>query len=165
MLIAEVGVICPEPWGVTESGSGGNRECEGAERVEQVGRAGDDVLLLCFEVLAPESGESSGRLSAVGERGSRGAPCVALVMRVPRGEVTPSLPKFFGELLGAGAGGGEVALSGAELDREHAGSGLCVPRVAVSPAQLISGVSEIAVAGDGQIMEREAPTFDEGIFF
>ena len=86
-------------------------------------------------------------------------------MGVSRGEVTQSLPKFFGELLGAGAGGGEVALGGAELGREHAGSSLGVPRVAVGPAQLISGVSEIAVAGDGQIMEREAPTFDEGVFF
>jgi hypothetical protein len=37
--------------------------------------------------------------------------------------------------------------------------------VSVGPAQQVSCVSEIAVAGDGQIMEREAPTFDEGIFF
>ena len=88
VLIAEVGVICPEPWGVTESGSGGNRECEGAERVEQVSRAGDGVFLLCFEGLAPESGESGGRLSANGVCGSRGTPCGALVMGVSSGEVS-----------------------------------------------------------------------------
>ena len=48
ILVAEVGVICPASWRVTENWGGGNRGFEWAERAEaaeQVGRAGAGVLV------------------------------------------------------------------------------------------------------------------------
>ena len=166
VLSAEVGVICPEPWGVTESWSGGNRGFNGAERVKQVGRGGAGVFLLRFERLAPESGETSVRLSTDVEMcDPRGTSRVALVMGVSRSEVAPSLSEFSGDKFGVGAGGGRVALGGGELSREQVSSGLSVPRVSGSPAEMVAGIGGIAVARDGHVMESEAPTFNESVFF
>ena len=151
---------------MTENWSGGNRGFDGAKRVEQVGRGGAGVFLLCFERLAPESGETSVRLSTDVEMcDPRGTSRVALVMGVSRSEVAPSLSEFSGDKFGVGAGGGRVALGGGELSREQVSSGLSVPRVSGSPAEMVAGIGGIAVARDGHVMESEAPTFNESVFF